>query len=103
MWAAALCCLSYLGYNYNGCFGCCGPRIFLPNPPDKPSDDGFPRSILCGGFGRPLARALSPCQHDGLSACTHACEPMRALRSNHGCFISINLPRPAVPLTENFC
>jgi len=31
----------------------------------------------------------------------HACEPMRALRSNHGCFISINLPRTAVPLTQN--
>ena len=26
---------------------------------------------------------------DELSACTQACEPMRVLRSNHGCFISI--------------
>jgi len=26
---------------------------------------------------------------------------MRALRSNHGCFISINLARTAVPLTKD--
>ena len=56
MWAAALCCLSYLGYNYNGCFGCCGPRIFLPNPPDKPSDDGFPRSTVRSRYKRQLIR-----------------------------------------------
>jgi len=45
--------------------------------------------------------ALRPSLDDGLSGCTHASEPMRALRSNHGCFISINLPRTAVPLTND--
>jgi len=30
----------------------------LRNPPDEPSDDCFPRNILCRGFGRLLARAL---------------------------------------------
>jgi len=32
--------------------------MFLRNPPYEPSDDGFPRIILCRGFGRPLARVL---------------------------------------------
>jgi len=31
---------------------------FLWNPPGEPSDDGFPRNILCRVFGRPLAGAL---------------------------------------------
>jgi len=46
-------------------------------------------------------RYLRPSLDDGLSACTHACEPMRALRFNHGCFICINLPRTAVSLTKD--
>jgi len=49
----------------------------------------------------PTRAWLRPSLDDGLSACTHASEPMRALRSNHGCFISINLPRTAVPLTKD--
>ena len=35
---------------------------------------------VCPNYCGPLRPSLD----DGLSACTHACQPMRALRSNHG-------------------
>jgi len=60
------------------------------------------------GLLQPLVEMLWDCiaqtqaqSSPRLPACTHASEQMRGLRSNHGCFLSTNLPRPAVPLTND--
>jgi len=88
------------------------------SPPRRPP---WPQSlpsglVCCTGDRCSTETATSPCfllvdtvlpgycrpsLDDGLSACTHACQPMRALRSKHGWFIFSKLPQMAVPHTED--
>jgi len=76
-----------------------GPR-FLHQCPRCPNGATFDCLDGCSHWWRcseTASRRLRRSLVHGLSACTHACEPMRGLRSNNGCFLSINLPRPVVP------